>query len=334
MRLGQFERAVAVCGEAFGSTNVAAAALYVNLAYSLLSLGQYTEVKEACREAFARNFDGYFFHLHLFQAGFIENDSALMNENLKWFNGQTDEYLALDLQTGAAAFQGKWRTAQDFSRRSIDLAARSNAREVAAHFASEQALRIAFWSSGTGLPKGDESQLKTVLKTQTNKALNLERGKDVMTRAALALAVAGQTAEADALIDELHTERPKDTLLNELWLPMIRAASLLQQGKAKEAIEELEITERYERAAEFYPQYLRGLAYLESNKSKQAIKEFDKILNHRGEAPLSSIFSLAQLGKARATKKREEYEKFFELWKEADKDMPALIEAKKEFDTL
>jgi hypothetical protein len=101
--------------------------------------------------------------------------------------------MALDMQAGAGAFTGKWRTAQDFSRKAIDLAARSNAREVAARFASEQALRIAFWSSGIGLPKGDESQLKTVLKTQTNKALNLERGKDVMTRAALALAVAGQT---------------------------------------------------------------------------------------------------------------------------------------------
>jgi hypothetical protein len=72
-------------------------------------------------------------------------------------------------------------------------------------------------------------------------------------------------------------ERPKDTLLNELWLPMIRAASLLQQGKAKEAIEELEITERYERAAEFYPQYIRGLAYLESQREpKSAVRAWRK----------------------------------------------------------
>jgi hypothetical protein len=43
---------------------------------------------------------------------------------------------------------------------------------------------------------------------------------------------------------------------------------------------------------------------------------------------------LAQLGKARATKDKGEYEKFFELWKEADKDMPALIEARKESEKL
>jgi len=96
----------------------------------------------------------------------------------------------------------------------------------------------------------------------------------------------------------------------------------------------LEITERYEKAAEFYPQYLRGLAFLKLKETKKAIKEFDKILNNRGEAPLSSIYPLAQLGKARAMKKKDEYEKFFELWNEADKDMPVLIEAKKEYENL
>lgn len=216
LRLGQFDKAVSICREGLNSAAFAIAALYGNLTESLLPLGRYQEVKEACRQAFERNFDAFYFHVPLFQVGFIERDTAAIDENLKWFNGRKDEYLAFDLQAGMAAFEGKWRAAQDFSRRSIDLATRSSAKEVAARFAAEQALRIVFWSSGTGLPKGDESQLKTVLKTQTNKALNLERGKDVMTRAALALAVAGQTTEANALIDELHAERPKDTLLNEL----------------------------------------------------------------------------------------------------------------------
>ena len=265
---------------------------------------------------------------------FIENDAAAMEANLRWFAGRDDEYLALDLQAGAAGFQGKWRTAQDFSRRSIDLAGRGNTKEVAAKFASEQALRIVFWSSGTGLPATDDPQLKTVLKAQTNKALNLEKGQLVVVAVALALAAAGHADEANLLANELTDERPKDNLLNHLWLPTIRAAFLLQSEKAKEAIEELEITERLEKAAEFYPQYLRGLAYLKLNKAKDAIREFDKILNNRGEAPLSSVYPLAQLGKARAAKDKAEYEKFFEMWKDADKDMPALLAAREEFEKL
>jgi serine/threonine protein kinase/Flp pilus assembly protein TadD len=332
-RTGQSEKAVSAAREGLRlDTNHAV--LYMNLAESLLSLDRYAEIKETCQKAFEKKFDGDYFHQFLYIVAFIEQDAAAMAEHLAWFSSRADEYLALNLQTGTGAFQGQWRKAQDLARRSIDLASRSDAREVAGQYAAEQALRIVFWSSGTGLPKGDESQLKTVLKTQTNKALNLERGKDVMTRAALALAIAGQTAEANSLADEVHAEYPKATLLNQLWLPMIRGAILLQSGKAKEAIEELEIVERYEKAGEFYSQYLRGLAYLQLNKPKSAVKEFDKILNHRGEAPLSSVYPLAQLGKARATEDKSEYEKFFELWKDADKDMPALIEAKKEYEIL
>jgi hypothetical protein len=242
--------------------------------------------------------------------------------------------MALDLETGSAAFSGKWRSAQDLSRRAIDLAGRSNAGEVAARYAAEQALRIVFWSDASGLPRGDTGRLRTVLKTQTKKALDLGRNQEIMARAALALAAAGQSDKATALTDELHAERPKDTLLNELWLPLARAAGMLHNGKAKEAIHELEPTERFEKAAAFYPQYLRGLAYMHLDKPRAAVREFDKILNHRGQAPLSSIYPLAQLGRARALKEKAEYEKFFELWKDADPDMPALVAAKSEFEEL
>ena len=146
---------------------------------------------------------------------------------------------------------------------------------MAARYAAEQALRIVFWSDGSGLPKGDTGRLKTVLKTQTKKALDLGRNQDIASRAAMALSAAGQSGEATALIDELHAERPKDTLLNELWLPLARAAGLLYNGEAKEAIHELEPTERLEKAADFYPQYLRGLAYMHLGKPRATIREFD-----------------------------------------------------------
>ena len=325
-RLGLSEKAIAVDRQGL-QLDASSAAIYINLAESLLSLDRYAEVKETCWQALEKNLDAELFHRFLYFVAFIENDTAAIAENLKWYRGRNDEYIALNIEAGTMAFQGKWRKTQDFSRQAIDLAIRSNAKEVAAQFAAEQALRIVFWSSGTGLPDSNDNQLKRVLKAQTNKALNLERGREVITRTALALAVAGHADEANSLADELRADRPKDTLLNGLWLPTIRAAIALQSDKIKEAIEELKIAERYEKKAEFYPQYLRGLAYLKLNKAKDAVREFDKVLDHRGESPVSSIYSLAQLGKARATKESAEYEKFLEMWKGADKDMPALVEA-------
>ena len=302
-RTGQFERSIAAARQFVRLESINAGG-YQNLASPLLRSNRYSEMKETCQTAFENNLDGDYFHILLYLNAFIESDSTAMTTHLGWFSGRDDEFTALDLQTGMAAFQGQWRKAQDFSRRAIDLANRRDAGEVTAKYAAEQAVRIAFWGSGTGLPSAENAQLKAVLRTQTNNALKLERNIEVLSRAAPALAAGGQAEEAKSLVKELEIERPKDTLLGELRLPLIRAALCLQNGKAKEAVEELEIAERCEHAAEFYPQDIRGLAYLQLNKLKQAVVEFDKILKHRGESPLSSIYPLAQLGKARAMKDR------------------------------
>ena len=67
----------------------------------------------------------------------------------------------------------------------------------------------------------------------------------------------------------------------------------------------------------------------------------DSILDHRGEALLSPLYPLGHLGIARALalsrdtmKSRKAYEDFFALWKDADADLPILIEAKKEYASL
>jgi predicted Zn-dependent protease len=161
------------------------------------------------------------------------------------------------------------------------------------------------------------------------------------TRAALALALCGEAAQAQRLVDESAKQYPKNTLLNGLRLPMIRAAIELQHNNAAQAIELLQPASRYEAAAEFWPQYLRGQAYLKLNRVAQAAAEFQKILDHRGEAPLSALYPLAYLGIARASalagdraNSRKAYEDFFALWKDADPDIPILIEAKKEYEKL
>ena len=330
-RIGQSEKAVAFAREGI-RIDPNYATIYMNLVESLVSLGRHEEAIETCRLAFERKLDGTYFHLFPLMIAFIDNDQNAIQKDLRWFAGRDDEHLAFDVQARAAAVNGQWRTAQDFSRRSVDLATHTNALEVAGKYAAEQAVRVVFWSSGTGLPAKDDATLRSVLRAQTNKALSLEKGQMVVLTVALALAVAGQSTEASALLEELLAARPKDTLLKHLWAPTIKAALWLQAGKLKEAVEELEITERLEKAGEFIPQYLRGLALLKLDKNREAAHEFDKILDNRGEAPLSSLYPLAHLGKARALKDKAEYEKFFEIWKDADKDMPALVAARAELE--
>ncbi len=112
-------------------------------------------------------------------------------------------------------------------------------------------------------------------------------------------------------------------------------------GSAAQAIEQLQPVSRYEAAAEFWPQYLRGLAYLNLKRGAEAAAEFQKILDHRGESPLSPLYPLAHLGLARAAalagdtaKSRKAYEDFFALWKDADTDIPILQQARQEYEKL
>src|SRR5262245_59002444 len=107
---------------------------------------------------------------------------------------------------------------------------------------------------------------------------------------------------------------------------------------AAQAIQQLETTSRYETVAEFWPQYLRGQAYLQPKQGAEAAAEFEKILDPRGCAPLSPLYTLARLGLARAAalvgdvaKSRKTLEDFLAAWNDADPDLPILIEARREY---
>jgi predicted Zn-dependent protease len=133
---------------------------------------------------------------------------------------------------------------------------------------------------------------------------------------------------------------PKDTLISNFWLPMIQAASEIKGDHPALAIQALETASRYE-AADFWPRYLRGQAYLKLKRGAEAAAEFQNILDHRGQEPLSALYPLAHLGLARAAvltgdaaKSQKAYEEFFALWKNADVNLPVFIEAKKEYEKV
>ncbi len=103
----------------------------------------------------------------------------------------------------------------------------------------------------------------------------------------------------------------------------------------------LQAVSRYESVTFYYSNYLRGQAYLGERNGAEAAREFQTILDHRGWSPLSPLYPLAHLGLARAAilqgdtaKARKEHQDFLALWKDADADLPILIEAKKEYEKL
>ena len=74
------------------------------------------------------------------------------------------------------------------------------------------------------------------------------------------------------------------------------------------------------------------------NQGKEAAAEYQKFLDHRSAVENCPLGALAQLGLARAALLQGEqseasahYQNFFNLWNDADPDIPILVAAKSEY---
>jgi tetratricopeptide (TPR) repeat protein len=177
-------------------------------------------------------------------------------------------------------------------------------------------------------------------KVYDEQSLALDHNQVTQERIALSQALCGDR-RAQSSLQTAVQQRLGDTLLTGLWVPVVRAASELTDGNAEKAIASLDTTRTYEPAAEFWTHYIRGEAELKLNRAADAASEFSQILSHAGEAPLSILYPLAQLGLARATSQTGDrsnaikaYQGFLNTWKGADPDLPILESARAEYAKL
>ena len=325
--MGEYAKAVEEAREGIG-LNPNAAPLYSNLARALVGLDRFDEAKEVIGQAMARKVESLFMHRLLYSIAFIQGDEAGMQRQIEWASGKPEEYVAQSWQAETAAFSGQLRKATGFYSRAVEIAQGRNRKEVVAQIVAADALRDSLFGACRQI------------KEKTSKVLAIE-SQPAKLNAANALAGCGEFSRMQAVIDELMTDYPKDTLLQRLFVPLIQARAELHRGNAARAIEFLETTRPYEGAALFQVAYLRGQAYLGQQKGAEAATEFQKILDHRGWQPATPLYPLAHLGLARAAvlqgdtaTARRAYEALFALWKDADAGLPILLEAKTEYEKL
>jgi eukaryotic-like serine/threonine-protein kinase len=329
--LGQHEKALAEYQQAM---RLAPDALfsYVTLVETYLNLNRLEEAKATFDQALSRKLDGGYLRVQIYGLAFLRADAMLMAQQVAWSAGKLgDEDPLLALQADTEAYFGRLSPARDFWRRSVDSAIRAESKEAAA---SNQA--DAGWT---------EAEVGNVASARQKAvaALALSSGRDVKVLAALTLARIGDTPKAKLLVEELEKSYPSNTLLKFYWLPVIRAAVELSNGHSSEAIVDLEGAAPYEltQRGNLHPAYERGQAFLLSHNGTAAVVEFQKLLDHRGIVQNAVTGALAhlQIGRAYAlagdtAKAKGAYQDFFNLWKEADPDIPILKQAKAEFARL
>jgi DNA-binding winged helix-turn-helix (wHTH) protein/tetratricopeptide (TPR) repeat protein len=331
--IGRHEQAVEEAREGV-RLNPDAGVAYASLAQSSIYLDHYQDARAVLERAFSRKLTPPFSRYMLYTLALLDGDAGAMRQQVESVAGTPAEAGMFALQSVAAAYEGRTRTARDLTRRAIDLSLQRGSKGGASEYSAANAL----WEAAYG----DCGRAKeTVART-----LAIARGRDALSWSALALALCGQSAGAERLVDEMTRRFPQDSFIRSLWSPMTEAAIAIHDRRPARAIERLQVARRDETGdqAALWPAYLRGLAYLDQGAAAEAEAEFQKILDHRGVlAPTvfhpaaMTLYPLAHVGRARAAARagrvedgQREWNALFALWKDADPDLPVLVTGRRE----
>jgi serine/threonine protein kinase/tetratricopeptide (TPR) repeat protein len=331
-KLGELDKALAAFQDAI-RTGSKDALLYGDLAEAYYSLGREDETKQVINQARSEHMDSGNFDFLLFEIALEHRDIGAAEkelDNLKKFPS--------------------WQSLRPLFEASMDanLGQVSKARKV-----MEQGIEFTKSAGEKDLEGQIEANLGFVeayagnasaARASARAAAAVSKSSFVQLFAAALFATVGDAAVAQAISDDLaKSVPPESTIMQRMALPMVRAQIELDRGNAARSIELLQPVAQYEtgQVAQLLPAYTRGNAYLALKKGQEAAAEFKKVIDHPGIVRDQMIGPLSHLGLARArvlsgdiAGARTAYQDFFAAWKNADADLPVLIQAKAEYAKL
>jgi tetratricopeptide (TPR) repeat protein len=263
-------------------------------------------------------------HAILLDIAFFEHDQSALSREIKWGEEHKDDWYFIDDRASASAALGRYREAEKLFHHSSETAERKDLPEAADAVLLDQAvMELEF-----GLPAACRATLNRIRRPDASSP------DFAILRAKL-----GDPSSAERFLAD-HSNETHDTRMTYVKLPLVRATLALEHQKFLDAIAALESAAPYELANYTVPT-LRGEAFLHANRPEMAAAEYKKILANPGVAPTSLLYPMAHLGLARSyalqnhhTESRDEYEKFFAAWKDADADIPVLKQARLEYARL
>jgi serine/threonine protein kinase/Tfp pilus assembly protein PilF len=344
---GQYEKATEVTRQAL-RLSPDRVPPYAGLANFSLALQRFDETRQIIHEAQARKMDNFIFHNALYALAFLGADYSAMAEQQRWFAGKPEENIGLALASDTDAYGGHLGKARELTKRAVDSAIRTDSKENGAIWRANAALQQAAYGNATEARQSAAEALKLAPTSQ-----------GVESEAALAFAMAGDTARAESVAQDLAKRFPLDTQMQSLWLPAIQAQLALDRKNPTAAVNALQAATPIELGSIvfviniscLYPTYVRGEAYLAAGQGSDAAAEFQKIIDHSGIVWNCWTGALAHLGVARANALQSRtsqgadadaarvralaaYRDFLTLWKDADPDIPILKQAKAEYAKL
>jgi DNA-binding winged helix-turn-helix (wHTH) protein/tetratricopeptide (TPR) repeat protein len=305
---------------------VPSAQYYSNTSQALINLGRFDDAKKLLDEWRQKGTLHPFQRQMRYRIAFFENDTATMDSLAR--QGPTDDFSWLQLQMQLAFLRGDFGKLRSASDTLMKQNIHDNEMENAAN---ELALHAQLESFA-----GNFDSARKLCKRARD--INKDTGSELW-RYGEALGYAGDLAQAEAAAAKLDRIAREDTVQQKVYLQLIRSIVERERGNAVKAAELLTPAMKYEATLDLY--YQRGRAYLAAGQYADAIADFDKLLGLRGWNWWQIYAPLAQLDKARCyaklgdrEKARKTYDDFFTTWKDADKDIPVLRQARIEYKGL
>jgi len=346
--LGQYEKATEITRQVARHAPEAVSE-YENLANYALALQRYDETRQVIHEAQVRKVDDFILHNASYALAFGASDLAAMADQQRWFASKAEfENVGLALESDTEAFRGHLHKARELTRKAVDSAIRADNKESGAVYLAISAQREAAFGNAT------QARLTAA---ETLKLAPASQGAE--SEAALALAMSGDTAQAEFLAQDLRKRFPLDTQVQSLWLPAIEGQLALDKKKPTAALNVLQAASAVEfgqipfvnNISCLYSVYVRGEAYLAAGQAEAATAEFQKILAHSGVVWNCWTGALGHLGVARANalqvrtsqgadadaarvRALAAYKDFLTLWKDGDPEISILKQAKAEYAKL
>jgi serine/threonine protein kinase/tetratricopeptide (TPR) repeat protein len=322
--LGDFEKGIEVANDALID-------LPGTLARAYLGLNRVNEAKSVLDQTLARKFDNCDLRGVSYEISALQGNSAGIQSLRLWNADQPAENNISDIVALNLMQQGRFNEAKKLTEGQLQALQPGGFKERAASYPAMMAL--------TEAELGDYGEARRYAASSAT----LSRSRTTLPLLAIALALGGESKKVQVTIGELNRHYPSDTKVQKVYIPVAQAALEVTRADSEKAIQLLEPTRRYEfgRNWRFLPLYIRGLAYLRGHEGKEATEEFQKIIAHRGIAPLAPEWALAhvQLGRAylisgNIAGAKTAYQEFLTLWKDADPDIPILKQAKAEYAKL
>jgi eukaryotic-like serine/threonine-protein kinase len=324
-QLGRTEDALQEFYWAIEHSPVPSAQHYSNASQALMILGRFDEAKKILDQWRQKGSLNSFQSATRYRIAFIENDVGTMERLAR--ETPADDISWLQYQMQLAFLHGDFRKLRSLSEGLVTQQTHANRNENAAYELA--------WHAGLESFLGDYALARKLCRQAEEAGNDSALG---LWTCAKALADTGDVARAEALATKLDWRFPEDTFQQKVLLPIARSIIERKRGNAAKAVDLLAPVTQYPNAA---VSYHRAQAYLAAGEHAEAAGDFEKVIDHRGWPEWELFAPLSQLGLARAyamqgdrDESRKAYDVFFTAWKDADPDIPILLQARAEYKKL